>query len=145
MKHWGVPESEHTAAVAAIRDVLVGYCHCIDQFDDAALLQLFTPHGEWLRPGKNPLRGRAEIAVFLADRDRSVVSRHVVSNTVVEMSSPDQARAISYYTVLKAAPHSANSHACVPAVLGEYHDQFRLEQGRWRIAWRDTRHVFRAG
>ena len=125
--------------------MLVGYCHCVDSFADDALLELFTPDSEWLRPGKEPLRGRAQIGEFLRARDRNVVSRHIASNIVVEMDRKEHAKTITYYMVLKAPPAGASQHAYVPAVLGEYHDVFRLDEGRWRIALRDTRHVFRAG
>ncbi len=144
MKTWGIPHRQDAATEAAIREVLVAYCHCADAFDDEALLELFTQDGEWLRPGKAPLRGRAELAEFLRARDRSVVSRHIANNMLIQVEAPDRATAITYYQVLKAPPAGASPHAFVPAVLGEYHDVFRFVQGRWRIALRDTRHVFRA-
>jgi uncharacterized protein (TIGR02246 family) len=144
-KNWGIPNRGDAAADAAIREVLAGYCRCVDTFDDETLLELFTRDAEWLRPGKEPLRGRIEIAAFLRARDRGVTSRHIATNMVVDVEGPDQAQAVSYYTVLKSAPESAAEHAFVPAVMGEYHDVFRFDQGRWRIARRDTRHVFRAG
>jgi uncharacterized protein (TIGR02246 family) len=145
MHNWGIPNRGDAAADAAIREVLVGYCRCVDTFDDATLLELFTQDGEWLRPGQEPLKGRNQIGAFLAARDRATTTRHIPSNMIVEVQGPDTAVTISCYTLLKRNPGNTPEQALKPAVLGEYHDVFRLEQGRWRIARRDTRHVFRAG
>ena len=145
MQNWGIPNRGDAAADAAIREVLVGYCRCVDTFDDATLLELFTQDGEWLRPGQEPLRGREQIGAFLRGRARATTTRHIPSNMVVDVQGSDTATAISCYTLLKRIPGSTPEAALRPAVLGEYHDVFRLMHGRWRIARRDTRHVFRAG
>jgi 3-phenylpropionate/cinnamic acid dioxygenase small subunit len=140
MKNWGTLNRGDAAAEAAIRDVLVGYCRCVDTFEDETLLELFTHDGEWWRPGQEPLRGRLQIADYLRGRDRGITGRHIASNVIIDVEGPELAKAISYYTVLRSAP----SGAPVPFAMGEYHDVFRLEQDRWRIARRETRHVFRA-
>ncbi len=141
MNNWGIPNRGDAAADAAIREVIIGYCHCIDAFADEALLQLFTPDGEWWRPGETPLRGREQIAGYLRARDHGVTGRHIASNIVVTIEGPEHAKAISYYTVFKAGTDGGP----MPTNMGEYHDRFRLEQGRWLIARRETRRVFRAG
>ncbi len=140
MHDWGTPNRIDAAADAAIREVLVRYCHSIDAFADDALLALFTADGQWLRPGEAPLKGRSQIAGFLRARDRAVPGRHVASNIAIDMTSSQQANVISYYTVFKAGPNGAP----LATNMGEYHNVFRLEEGRWRIAQRETRRVFRA-
>lgn len=124
---------------------LPAYCRCVDTFDDTTLLELFNWDGECLRPGQELLRGRDQIGAFLQGRDRATTTRHIPSNMIVDVQGPDSATAVSCYTLLKRIPGSTPEHALKPAVLGEYHDVFRLAEGRWRIARRDTRHVFRAG
>ena len=141
MNNWGIPNRGDAATVAAISEVIFGYCHCIDAYADEALLELFTPDGEWWQPGKEPMRGRSQIAEFLGARDRALHGRHVASNLVIEVEGPEQARVVSYYTVFKAGPGGAPT----PVSMGEYRDIFRLDQGRWRIARRETHRVFRAG
>ncbi len=143
MNNWGIPNRGDAADDAAIREVLNGYCHLIDAYADEELLELFTPDGEWRLPAKEPLRGREQIAGFLRGRSRDSIGRHVVSNIVVDIEGPGRARTVCYYVVCKSPPEGVTGHAFVPSVLGEYHDEFRFEQGRWRIASRDTRHVFR--
>ena len=140
MKNLGIPNRGDAASTAAISEVVFGYCHCIDAFADEALLALFTPDGEWWQPGKEPMRGRSQIADYLQERDRSVPGRHVASNILIDMEGSEQARVVSYYTVFKAGPGGAPT----PVSMGEYHDIFRLDQGRWRIARRETHRVFRA-
>ncbi|WP_038207285.1 nuclear transport factor 2 family protein [Xenophilus azovorans] len=143
MHNWGIPERGDAAADAAIREVVIGYCRCVDTFDDDVLLELFAQQGEWHRPGQAPLKGRAEIAGFLRGRDRTVTMRHIASNIIVDVQGADRARAISYWTVLKAVAGAPEGQALLPFAMGEYHDDFLLEQGRWRIARRETKYVFR--
>lgn len=140
MKTWGNPDNPHAGAVSAIHEVIVAYCRFVDMFDDDAMAALFTPDGEWLRPGKEPLRGREEILAYLRTRDRGTQARHVPTNVIVNVEDSKSATAISYYTIVKRGPDGGP----LPVTLGEYHDVFRLEGGRWQIARRDTRHVFRA-
>ena len=142
MNDWGLPNrhnADEAAADAAIREVLHRYCWCIDAFDDDLLLELFTPDGEWWRAGEEPLRGRSQIAGFLRARDGAVAGRHIASNIVIDMDGPAQAKVASYYTVFRAGADGGP----VATNMGEYHDVFRLDQGRWRIARRETRRVFR--
>jgi len=143
MKTWGIPARGDAAADAAIREVVTGYGRCVDTYDDETLLELFTEDGVWERPGQAPLRGRAQIAAFLRGRDRAVTIRHIISNVTVEVEAADRATASSYWTVLKAAPGAPAVQPLLPFAMGEYHDDFRLDQGRWRIARRVTHFVFR--
>lgn len=143
MTFWGQPNRQDIAAECAIREVIVGYCRCVDVFDDAALVQLFTEDGEWDRPGQMLLKGRGSIGVFLKGRDRSVTIRHVISNVLIDVQTADVARALSYWSVFKTALGKEDASALQPFAMGEYHDQFRFEEGRWRIAHRETRFVFR--
>ncbi len=141
MPNWGSPGRIDPVQDAAIREVITGYCRCADTFDDEQMLSLFTHDGEWLRPQEEPLRGLAEIGAFLHARDRTVVSRHIASNIMVEITGAGIAEALSYYMVLKSTPQVGPTIS----VMGEYHDSLRLEHGRWRIARREVRHIFRAG
>ncbi len=140
MTTWGNPDDPHANAVAAIQGVIVAYCRFVDLFEDASMASLFTHDGEWLRPGQAPLRGREAIQAYLGTRDRGTEARHIPTNVMVDVKDAGSATAISYYTIIKRGADGSPK----PVTLGEYHDVFRLEQGRWQIARRDTRHVFRA-
>ena len=140
MNNLGIPNRGDAAAVAAISEVIFGYCHSIDAFSDEGVLDLFMQDGEWWQPGTEPLRGRAQIAGFLGARDRAIPRRHLASNVVIDVEGPEQAKVVSYFTVFKAGPDGAPT----PISMGEYRDTFRLDEGRWRIARRETHRVFRA-
>lgn len=141
MHNWGIQGRGDPIADAAIRDVITAYCRFMDNFDDQAVLDLFTPDGQWQRHGLPTLQGRAEIAGFLGARDRGVIGRHVATNILIDMEGSARAKVMSYFTVMKAASDGAPT----PVSMGEYHDVFLLDQGRWRIARRETHRVFRAG
>lgn len=143
MTVWGQPNRHDQATDFAIREVIVGYCRCVDVFDDTTLVKLFTEDGEWARPGQTLLKGREQIRAFLKNRDRSVTIRHVISNVMVEVTSADIASALSYWSVFKTPKGQESSSVLQPFAVGEYHDEFRFEEGLWRIARRETHFVFR--
>ena len=140
MKSWGNPDTATCGTVAAINEVIVAYCRFVDLYEDVSMVALFTNDGHWLRPGKEPLRGRDEIKAYLQTRDRSVRTRHIPSNVLVTVNDAESATAVSCYTIMKSGPDGSP----MPVTLGEYHDLFLLREGRWQISRRDTRHVFRA-
>jgi ketosteroid isomerase-like protein len=140
----GLTIEQRFAIEGACRQLMMRYAAALDLNDVEGLLELFTQDGEWARPGNEPLRGGVQIAEFLCARDRAVTMRHIISNLVLDVEAPDRATALSYWTVMKGTPGATPAQALAPFAMGEYHDVFRLEQGRWRIARRETKFVFRS-
>ncbi len=136
---------------AACMRLMALYCHGLDAFDDESILALFVHDGAWLRPGhlrpQDPtIEGRDAIGHYLAGRERSLFMRHIVTNAVVDVLDPAHATGLSYWTVYKAENHVAGTVAILtgPFAIGEYRDQYRLENGQWRIVSRTTSYAFRA-
>lgn len=63
--------------------------------------------------------------------------RHVLSNIRVQRSEGGLA-ATSYYVAYR----DTHEDLTKPASVGEYHDRFRLEDGRWKLASREVTPVF---
>jgi 3-phenylpropionate/cinnamic acid dioxygenase small subunit len=138
--------------VEAITALIMAYAERVDAGDLDGVAALFA-HATWRSPGRAvPLRGvdevrRAYDAVILYDG--VPCTRHVVTNLVVEVTAPDQARARSYFTVFQARPELPLQ----VIISGRYQDAFTLAHGAWRFTDRlilpdligDLRHHLRPG
>lgn len=114
------------------------YAHYID-FGQAALVSgLFTPDGIWESP-KKTLSGHAELhAAFALRQQVRRRSRHICTNSVVNVLSRTDASGLTYFTLYRRDDASDGERlpASAPWAIGEYRDQFRCIDGGWRFAHR---------
>ena len=90
-----------------IRDTLARYAHCADTGRFAELVALFTEDGVLEIDGRPPLRGRAAIETFLGGTKTNLAAnltrpliRHHVSSIRIEVHSPAEASAVSYFLAI---------------------------------------------
>ena len=140
-----VDEQDRLLIEAACQRLTLRYGRCIDLNDDEGVLSVFDENAVWNRPGQPPLRGHSEIAEFLRTRDRTTLMRHVMSNFQLDIRDAAHASGVSYWTGYVAVDHAPGTVAlpASPFSIGEYHDDFVLEQGRWRIVGRTMKYIFR--
>lgn len=118
-----------------IRDTLARYNWAGDAGRLEALAETFCTDGVLEIRGREPLRGRAEIAAFLAgvtgnvarDVDVKPVVRHNVANVLFTGLTPDEARVSSYFTVVT---HIGLDH------FGRYRDTLVPHGDTWLIRHR---------
>lgn len=133
----------------ACRELVLRAARCADTGDAAGLARLFTQDGTLVRPNAQPLQGRAAIEAAYAQRPTDRLTRHLITNTLVEIESPGSARALSYvllWTGSSAPPdtqHGRPAHA--RQLIGEFDDRFALGPEGWRIQRRDARFVLHSG
>jgi hypothetical protein len=86
---------------------------------------MFTLDGSFTRPTdpENPLEGRERIRLFFGDRAKRQ-TRHIMSNTVVDVVSDDEAHARSY--VLLSSGDNGEQR-----LVGQFTDVLRREGDRW--------------
>ena len=110
-----------------------------DERDHEGIAALFTEDGSFARPFDpgNPVIGRDNIMVMFRDRPPRL-SRHVMTNTVIDVVSATEARGRSYLMFMssteveKAPPLKAE-----PAIhMGQYDDVFVLTEQGWRFKTR---------
>ncbi|MGB8390275.1 nuclear transport factor 2 family protein [Mycobacterium sp.] len=118
-----------------IRDTLAQYNWSGDAGRLDGLAETFCADGILEIRGLQPLRGRSEIAAFLASVTGNVASsidvkpvvRHNVANVLFTELTPDRAHVSSYFTVLT---HIGLDH------FGRYRDILVPEGGTWLIKHR---------
>lgn len=127
------------------RDVVLAAARAVDAQDYAALVALFTQDATLVRPGGEPLQGRAAIMTSYASKNPDRLTRHVVSNHSVQMQGREGALSqctVQLYASDQRTPLSARGRAAEPVVLlGQIADRLvRTGQG-WLIqerrAWFD--------
>jgi ketosteroid isomerase-like protein len=132
----------------ACRDLVLHAAMYADRSDSAALARLFTSDAELVRPNAQPLRGGEAIEASYAQRPAERITRHLVTNTVVDVVSPERATATSYVLLWigsTADPATAHGRPAQRQQVGEFVDNFALTGDGWRIARREARFVLLAG
>ena len=130
----------------ACREVVLRSVACADAHDAAGLAALFVPEGVLRRPaGQAPLVGRAAIELAYAQRPRERITRHLVTNTLVEVESESAASARSRVLLWAGStedPDGAQGRpARGPQLIGEFADRFTLAGEGWRFASREASFV----
>jgi hypothetical protein len=117
----------------------------LDECDYESLTALMTADGLWHRQGKE-LRGRAMIMEEMKARPVGFVTRHIVSNFVVDTTGPDHAAASLYITVFA---HQAEAGAspphpmALPNIVGVYRIKALRQADGWRLQEIRSTPVFR--
>jgi hypothetical protein len=118
-------------------------------YNDAAryeeLAALFTADGSYARPTDpdNYLKGRAAILAAFKGRPAEKLTRHLITNILIEVASPASAEGICYVTLYAGStdqPAPKFGYLAAPSqLIGEYHDQFTLTAEGWKFSKRQGR------
>jgi len=132
----------------ACTEVMGRYALAVNRGDVDGFVALFTPDGEWNRPGGHSMRGHDEIRAYiefaLPDPSERTL-RHVNGAAVIDVVDPDTASSWSQTTVYdtpRGGPLPVPLSG--PDMVVEYRDSLVRRDGQWHIARRDTTVVFAA-
>jgi uncharacterized protein (TIGR02246 family) len=125
---------ERLLAEAEISRLVTRYAVLNDEGDFDALAQMFTEDGVFVRPsGGDPIVGRRQIlAAYKARPPR--ISRHVISNILIDVRSPTEAECRSTMLLYTAAPGETKTQQ--PTLLGGSKDRLVAVGGAWLFAER---------
>ena len=126
-------------AERACQRLMLEYCECVDtrQFD--RLVTLFARDGVLHRPDTGGIKGHAAIKAFF-DKLTTDPLIHAATNLLVTVNGPETAEATSYVTVYRSYRENATGLPKLeaPYVVAKYVDKFVVEDGEWKIGYRDT-------
>jgi len=118
-----------------------------DRLDVEAFTQLFTPDGSIRVPEAPAFVGHDAIrASMRALAATGVTSRHLCTNSLIDVRDAASADGVCYLVVFNSAePPDAMGFRPVdrPGTVGEYHDRFRRTPAGWRFESRELHRVFR--
>lgn len=131
------------------RDLVMRAARHADANEPARLAELFAEDGLLVRPNAQPMQGRDAIRRAYEQRPADRLTRHIVTNTVVEVESASLASALSYVLLwtgcISDEAGTFGRLAQPRQVLGEFNDRFMLSDSGWRIARREARFVLHNG
>ncbi len=100
----------------------------MDQGRYAETAALFTEDATWVRGGK-PVEGRSGILASLNQRPTTDISRHLVTNVLVQLVSADEAEATACFVPLRGARREDGSVAMPPITnVGDLSFRFRRKR-----------------
>ena len=140
--NYGISQLDHIACTAAIQR----FSAYVDagRYDDAAAL--FAPDGVMQRPQER-IEGREALRHSFQQRPAHRLTRHVISNLILDLVDDNTVRALSYVCVFRHLGTPGETlHQPVPArnpeTLAEYIDELVRVDGAWLIGRRTVRPVF---
>ena len=131
--------------VAACRETILRLAAAADAGDSEAVANHFAVDAVLERPGTSALHGGDAIRSSYAVRAPDRLTRHLVTNTVVEVHGPAEASAKSLvllWTANAGDIAGPQGRAATGQVVGEFYDALRLTSEGWRIAHRKALFVF---
>lgn len=133
---------DHEAEMACQRLVIASYS-LMDQgrYEEAAAL--FTDDAIWVRGGK-PVAGRSAILAALNQRPDTDLSRHLVTNILVDLTSDSEGTATACFVPLRGTKREDGSVATPPITnIGDLAYRFRKEAKGWLIAHLQPTMIFK--
>jgi uncharacterized protein (TIGR02246 family) len=136
-------DAEIRAAEQDCARLVTGYCQAADCGDVEAFVALFTTDGQWASPDGSTVRGHDQMRAYFAARPGNLVSAHVCTNILVEVTGANSAAGRSLSTVYRSgAVDGAPAVLAPPLAVVENRDEFALTEQGWRIRQRRARILF---
>ena len=104
------------------------FCCLADRSDAAGLAKLFTADGKFER-GELRVEGWADIQKMSASRPPGMMTRHLLTTSVVEAIGDDTAEGTHYCLVYVSGAGQSPDRP----IVREYQDRYRLTDEGWRI------------
>ena len=136
-------EAEIRAAEQDCARLIAVYCQAADCDDVEAFVALFTTDAEWSSPTGSIVHGHDEMREYFATRPGNVVSAHICSNVLVEVTGAHSAAGRSLSPVYRdGAGDGAPAVLAPPLAIAENRDEFALTEQGWKIRRRRSRVLF---
>ncbi len=137
------PHVIDTADFVECQRLAIASYSLMDQGRYEETVALFSEDAVWVRGGK-PFQGRGSILAALNQRPATMVSRHLVTNVLVELTGADEAKATACFVPLRGTLREDGS-VQMPAIesVGDLAFTFRREREGWKITHLQPQTVFK--
>jgi SnoaL-like domain len=125
----------------ACERLIFAYTRALDLGDSSGAADFFAELGSLARPmaPDQVIQGREAIRASLLTRPKTLLTKHLTSNVIIDVESPESASGISYLTMIATTPPTgatAPHLSAGPLYFGEFKDRFVLEGGVWKFSER---------
>ncbi|QBQ98724.1 nuclear transport factor 2 family protein [Paraburkholderia pallida] len=146
MRPFEEDDVESMRARRACEEAVLAFVRAFDDGRPDAMLLHFAPDGVWER-ADGTVAGHDGIVQMMQRRSQAMRVRHVITNMIATLHGADEASVKSYVTVYRhdeAVPDGKPAPLRGPALVGEYTDELRRIDGRWRIGRKQVQAWFKA-
>ena len=114
------------------------YSLALDRGDMSAAADFFAENGSMARPMMPDavIQGRETIRASLLTRPKTLLTKHLATNVMIDVESRTAASGLSYLTMISTTPPADGKPPYVsqgPLWFGEFKDKFVLENGKWKF------------
>ena len=122
----------------ACERIVYAYSRALDLGDMSAAADFFAENGSIARPmaPDKVIQGRETIRAALLTRPKTLLTKHLATNVMIDVVSRDEARGLSYSDHdlddagrCRGAPYVSAG----PVYFGEFKDRFVREGGEWKF------------
>jgi len=122
----------------ACERIVYAYARALDLGDMSAAADFFAENGSLTRPmaPDQVIQGRETIRSSLLTRPKTLLTKHLATNVMIDVESRDVARGLSYLTMISTTPSPDTRPPFVskgPLYFGEFKDRFVREHGVWKF------------
>ena len=121
----------------ACERVVHAYSRALDLGDMSAAADFFAENGSMARPmaPNQVIQGRESIRAALLTRPKTLLTKHLATNVMIDVVSRDEAEGLSYLTMISTTPDDAVAPyvSAGPVYFGEFKDRFVREGGEWKF------------
>jgi hypothetical protein len=122
----------------ACERIVYAYARALDLGDMSAAADFFAENGSFARPMSpdKVIEGRETIRAALLTRPKTLLTKHLASNVMIDVVSRDEARGLSYLTMISTTPPRDTAEPYIsagPVYFGEFKDRFVREGGEWKF------------
>jgi SnoaL-like domain len=133
-----VGHSERVEIERACEQLVYAYSRALDLGDLSGAADFFAENGSLARPmtPDKIVHGREAIRASLLTRPANLLTKHLVTNTMIQVVSRDAATGISYLTMIATTPGAEDTPPFLsngPIYFGEFKDRFIRENGVWKF------------
>jgi SnoaL-like domain len=137
-----MPESlsaaERIEIERACERLVYEYSRALDLGDMSAAADFFAENGSMARPMMPDavIQGRETIRTSLLTRPKTLLTKHLATNVMIDVESRDSASGLSYLTMISTTPPADGKPPYVsqgPLYFGEFRDKFVREKGVWKF------------
>jgi hypothetical protein len=129
--------SERIEIERACERIVHGYSRALDLGDMSAAADFFAENGSMARPmaPTQVIQGRESIRAALLTRPKTLLTKHLATNVMIDVVSRDEAHGLSYLTMISTTPGDAPAPfiSAGPVYFGEFKDRFVREGGEWKF------------